>query len=59
MTSDYQTIANNIGVSVRTVVRSIRILKEQEENTSIRKKIFISPEQYQTMLEAILPLLHD
>ena len=59
MTSDYQTIANNIGVSVRTVVRSIRILKEQEEITSIRKKIFISPEQYQTMLEAILPLLHD
>ena len=59
VTSDYQTIANNIGVSVRTVVRSIRILKEQEEITSIRKKIFISPVQYQTMLEAILPLLHD
>lgn len=59
VTADYQTIASNIGVSVRTVVRSIRTLKEQEEITSIRKKLLISPEQYQTMLKAILPLLHE
>lgn len=59
VSADYQTIASNIGVSVRTVVRSIRALKEQEEISSVRKKILISPEQYQTMLEAILPLLHS
>ena len=57
--ADYQTIASNIGVSVRTVVRSIRTLKEQGEITSVRKKISISPDQYQTMLDAILPLLHS
>lgn len=57
--ADYQTIASNIGVSIRTVVRSIRTLKEQGEITSVRKKISISPDQYQTMLDAILPLLHS
>lgn len=56
---DYQTIASNIGVSVRTVVRGIRKLKEQGEITSVRKKLSVSPGQYQTMLEAILPLLRE
>lgn len=55
---DYQTIASNIGVSVRTVVRGIRSLKETGEITSEKKKISISREQYETMLEAILPLFH-
>lgn len=55
---DYQTIASNIGVSVRTVVRSIRSLKESGEITSEKKKISVSREQYRILLDAILPLLH-
>ena len=55
---DYQTIASNIGVSVRTVVRSIQKLKELGEITSVRKKIYISERQQLIMLEEIEQLVH-
>ena len=54
---DYQTIASNIGVSVRTVVRSIQKLKELGEITSVRKKIYISERQQLIMLEEIEQLV--
>lgn len=54
---DYQTIASNIGVSVRTVVRSIQTLKDTGEITSVKKKISISQKQQMKMLEEIEPLL--
>lgn len=54
---DYQTIANNIGVSVRTVVRSIQKLKESGEITSVKKKNYISKKQCSNMLEEIEQLL--
>ena len=54
---DYQTIASNIGVSVRTVVRSIQKLKELGEITSVRKKIYISEKQQLIMLEEIEQLV--
>ena len=38
---DYQTIASNIGISVRTVVRSIAKLKERGEITSVKKKLAV------------------
>lgn len=55
---DYQTIASNIGVSVRTVVRNVKNLKDSGELTSDKKKIFISQEQHERMLIAIGQLLH-
>ncbi len=55
--SDYQTIAANIGVSVRTVVRGMAKLKEQGEVTSFKKKLSVSKEQYDIMLASVLPLL--
>lgn len=54
---DYQTIASNIGVSVRTVVRSIQKLKENGEITSVKKKISISKKQRMEMLQIIEQLL--
>ena len=57
MEPDYQTIASNIGVSVRTVVRSIQKLKELGEITSVRKKIYISEKQQLIMLEEIEQLV--
>lgn len=48
--TDYQTIANNIGASLRTVGRSIQQLKELSLVTSYKKKITISFDQYEKML---------
>ncbi len=47
--TDYQTIANNIGVSLRTVVRSIQMLKKEGSITSAKKKIFITYPQYEKL----------
>lgn len=58
VSEDYQTIADSIGISVRTVVRSVQKLKDLGEITSIKKKIYISPRQYQIMLEKINQLVH-
>lgn len=55
--TDYQTIASNIGVSVRTVVRSVSRLKELEEVSVCKKKITISHCQYQKMQAAIRLLI--
>ena len=54
---DYQTIASNIGVSVRTVVRSIQKLKESGEISSVKKKITLSSAQYQMMMERVDQLI--
>lgn len=54
---DYQTIASNIGVSVRTVVRSVSKLKESGEITVFKKKVSISREQCGRMQEAIMALI--
>lgn len=59
VTPDYETIASNIGVSVRTVVRSIQKLKDYGEISSVRKKIHITPEQHQQMSEKIALFLHS
>lgn len=55
--ADYQTIASNIGVSVRTVVRSIQKLKDLGEISSVKKKVYISKEQHQNMLAEIEQIL--
>lgn len=47
----YQTIANNIGVNIRTVVRSIKILKDLNEISSVKKRIMISKEQHKKLLK--------
>lgn len=44
---NYQTIANHIGVSQRTVVRAIRDLREQELCTMAGKHIRISQKQFE------------
>lgn len=53
MEPGYQYIANNIGVSIKTVGRSVRQLKEQGFISSKNKKIVISHAQYEKMLEAL------
>ena len=55
--TDYQTIASNIGVSVRTVVRSVSRLKELSEISVCKKKIVISKQQHERMQAAIRPLI--
>lgn len=55
--TDYQTIASNIGVSARTVVRSVAKLKELGEVTVCRKRVVISKEQQMRMQEVIRPLI--
>lgn len=47
--AEYQDIANSVGISLRTVGRSIRTLKEQKEISSVRKKTTITTEQYDTL----------
>ena len=54
---EYLPMANSIGISVRTVVRSIAELKKRGEITSINKRIYISEKQYQDLIETINPLL--
>ena len=49
---DYQTIASNTGISLRTVGRSIQLLKEQGLVTVDRKKIWISFAQYENLRSA-------
>ncbi|MDD2958864.1 MAG: Crp/Fnr family transcriptional regulator [Lachnospiraceae bacterium] len=56
--ADYQTIASNIGISVRTVVRSIQKLKLLGEVSSLNRKITITPEQHTRTLHVIQQLLH-
>lgn len=56
---DYQTISSNIGVSSRTVGRSIQKLKENGEITSIRKKIHLSYDQFQAMTSHVNKILHS
>ena len=55
--TDYQTIASNIGVSVRTIVRSVSRLKELSEISVCKKKIVISKQQHERMQAAIRPLI--
>lgn len=50
---DYQAIADSIGVSVRTVGRSVNYLKKMGLVTSSKRKVSISYDQYQHMLEDI------
>lgn len=51
--SEYQEIANKIGMSIRTVGRSIKKLKDTGEISSHNKKIVIMENQYKTMLNNI------
>jgi len=48
--AEYDDIAKNIGVSIRTVGRSIHQLKELEEIISQNKKIIITEDKYQILL---------
>ena len=59
ITEDYQTISSNIGVSSRTVGRSIQKLKEYGEITSIRKKIYLTYNQFQAMTSHVNKILHS
>lgn len=51
--AEYQDIARQIGVSVRTVGRNIQKLKEAGEITSVRKKITLTQAQYRNMRDKI------
>lgn len=53
VSGDYQSIANCIGASLRTVGRSIQLLKEEALVTLYKKKITVSYEQYERMCERI------
>lgn len=48
--AEYEDIAKNIGVSIRTVGRSIHRLKELEEIISRNKKIIITEEKHQLLM---------
>lgn len=50
---DYQDIANSIGVSLRTVGRSIQKLKKQHLITSFNKKLLMTKQQYLNMLREL------
>lgn len=54
---DYQVLASNIGLSVRTVVRCVQKLKQLDEITSCRRKLTISPEQHARSMSKIQPLM--
>lgn len=54
---DYQTLASNIGLSVRTVVRCVQKLKQADEVSSFRRKLTISPAQHARSMAKIQPLL--
>lgn len=54
---DYQVLASNIGLSVRTVVRCVQKLKQLDEITSCRRKLTISPGQHERSMSRIQPLL--
>ncbi len=49
----YRDIAANVGISVRTVGRSIRQLKDNGEIQSKDKKVVIDGENYRMLLEAL------
>jgi len=49
----YNDIANQIGVSVRTVGRSMKQLKELSEISSKQRRLFVSYEQYKKMNQHI------
>lgn len=51
--ADYQAIANSIGVSLRTVGRSVQQMKSMGLVSSVKKKILISPEQYEALQEGL------
>lgn len=54
---DYQTLASNIGLSVRTVVRCVQKLKQLDEVSSCRRKLTISPAQHARSMSGIQPFL--
>ena len=54
---DYQTLASNIGLSVRTVVRCVRSLKQMDEIASYHRKLTITPAQHARSMAKIQPLL--
>ncbi|SET92515.1 Crp/Fnr family transcriptional regulator [Lacrimispora sphenoides] len=49
--AEYQDIANSVGISLRTVGRSLRKLKDREEINSIRKKLIITKEKYDILFD--------
>lgn len=57
MEPDYQTLASNIGLSVRTVVRCVQKLKQTDEISSLRRKLTITPAQHARSMAKIQPLL--
>jgi len=52
--AEYEDIAKNIGVSIRTVGRSIHQLKELGEINSENKKLIITDDKYQILLTNLL-----
>lgn len=52
---DYQTIAGSLGISVRTVVRSMQTLKKLGEITSEKKRLYLSYQQHLALLKKIEP----
>ena len=54
---DYQTLASNIGLSVRTVVRCVQKLKQADEVSSFRRKLTITSAQHARSMAEIQPLL--
>lgn len=51
--TEYQEIANSIGMSVRTVGRNLQRLRTSEEIRSDKKKIIIGKKEYERLLEKL------
>lgn len=49
--SEYQEIASHIGVSIRTVGRSLKKLKEGGEILSVNKRVVLTEEKYKILLD--------
>lgn len=50
----YEDIAKHIGVSIRTVGRSIQKLKDLDEVLSEKKKMIITEDKYRLLVKRIL-----
>jgi len=53
VTAEYQDIARQVGVSARTIGRSIRRLKDSEEILSVNKKIVLTQEKKEILFQRL------
>ena len=53
--AEYQDIAAELGISIRTVGRSLQYLRENEEILSSHRKIILTQVEYERLLANVLP----